>query len=1086
MLGSDSGDFEQNLRALNADLANRFQGIRIALLSQNNPMGVQQAASSARSAMEIISRLLPVGEVSVGDFEEYEIDQHLDDLEQIANGGPHVELFSAAEKINAVLPKIRRALDKNKPSKRQLARAVLSTVDPRFDVLPIGQQQDLAKEWGLHWENMSRAIHSNHTPFATEEVLACASFLEGLLRRYLQPNVIEAIAQIDDILSRFDGSNASSLFREASPLLKNGVLLEYFLNQLSSPAWIVPLSENHHFQAASNAQSDQVGMQRQLYAPLKYIARISKGSPEQCFPVLMSLDVSPSELIKGLIVESACNLLDNQLPAISKKLVDWNVRTSPHISVEQMTGMVSRLQTSGSETEAYDFALGLLGFPERNVATYDLVTPFSEWEYEKFCIELVSVFPDALTLVDLFATVLDEALTLSSRLSMKDSSHFWMPVFDVAGGDRFSKSIKSSLGQLVIDQALVSLARQNMDIEPILDISRKQTSEFFRRFEFFVMGFASQETYPKYWQSLFESAALVPSGQFSDLWIMAGRLCKVATQHDKQQLVDMFARLAVTSDVEPSMLVRALSILCEYDGATFESILGKVCELTGFARINRPRRGIEFSGWAGEISPIKAADISALGADAFLDYIDGWTPDNSFPQPSLYTIAQELKLVLSEETKFLDQSLIRLVEYPEFVGTYLTSRESLLKVASKDELDSWLTLIESSASTSQELASPSMHFLTALIDSKVFLDASDIVLKELRIISLLVRRLEAGEFEVEPETTAVQIYQRAINDSFSMAIAGAISAFSIESIDPQVLEAQEDLRELVLNRLERPQAAILLPSCIIGVKFSWLAYKFPEWTRKLEKQLRYSKRGSIADALIACHFIWGQPTMQVLAEHRWIYDRALTRRTNTIQDQLANEAASLASKLLCVFFVWGQIKSSNDFLQSLGKVLGRVRLEELIQDFGRDLSRRDKIEPVAGGRAQELWEILEAQTAQLDQNVLPDLANAFAEWFSASCLSATWRLETFNRLLETRKFEIRDLYTTCEVIRSLSEDWALECLTIANTLVMGSVRKIDLFWASDHLFDMLDRIDESSGEEVHKAAQSLRGQLARAGVLRAK
>ncbi len=242
-----SDEFMRQLKLLNQNLVDRLEGAKLSLAQPDNPMHVQQAAVSARSAMEIVSDYFPVAAPVTKAQLVQEINRTVDLLEAaldpLSNIVEQNRQVSANEKLN----ELRRLLKLKEDTTRQKAFGVMSQIDPRFESLPPTIQEKRGELWVSNWKRLSGLVHSRDKVTARVFVEESLDFLQETLRYYFQPTVLASVATIDELISKFNGDNAKELFELASALFTNGAVLEYFLAQIDEVEWLPELIERGYF-----------------------------------------------------------------------------------------------------------------------------------------------------------------------------------------------------------------------------------------------------------------------------------------------------------------------------------------------------------------------------------------------------------------------------------------------------------------------------------------------------------------------------------------------------------------------------------------------------------------------------------------------------------------------------------------------------------------------------------------------------------------------------------------------------------------------------------------------------------------------
>lgn len=154
-----SDDFFGQLKQLNENLVDRFNAAKISLEQSDNPMHVQHAALSARSAMEIVSDYFPVASPITKASIKKEISKTIDLLERAIDPAQNLAdlnpQFTAAEKIS----ELRNLVELREDTHSQKAFGVLSQIDPKYESLPPAIQKKRELMWLENWRNLNQLVH---------------------------------------------------------------------------------------------------------------------------------------------------------------------------------------------------------------------------------------------------------------------------------------------------------------------------------------------------------------------------------------------------------------------------------------------------------------------------------------------------------------------------------------------------------------------------------------------------------------------------------------------------------------------------------------------------------------------------------------------------------------------------------------------------------------------------------------------------------------------------------------------------------------------------------------------------------------
>jgi hypothetical protein len=1079
---SSSVEFMEKLRHLNPDLADRIDGAKFSLSQTRNPMNVQQAASSVRSAMELVKRLFPVGSTASETDNHKKIEAAVDAVEfSIYPGGQLAEAnnhLAAKNKID----ELRTLLDE-KGSNKDDANNVMFHVDPWFESLPLKFQKSRTSAWVAHWSKLSAMLHTSGEVAGEQDVKNSLEFLEGVLSYYFNPTVLESASQIDQIVQRLDENNSEELFEEASALFTNGASLEYFLSKLDDPAWINPLIKREYFTASTRHQKYGAPNQPHLYSPLKYLARVAATNPALTALALRQVEDLTSDSIKGLVVDCAAHCSGLELVEIVKKLVQWEVRKSPHVSFDNLLKITRELLDAHFQSEAFQFARATLAFSLEDQNGVNLVAPFAEWEYGIHCKSLAVMFPQNAKVFSLFSKVLEVGLGLSARTGSKNMSVFWLPsLAKRIEIDRFD-SAQTVLAEVLTGHLASVIGDNPRRLDEYLKIIRALEGDFFRRLEYHARGLAAPYALEQSWGLLFSEPLLIKAGAFGEFWLMVKRLCEFSSLDQVQYLSNWLMKLHDDGELSTHTFIRIFSILKSISEEFFGTHLRETLTKTGIPPIDDPEILVKSSPWANDELPINSQTILAIGPEGFIRFLEKFEPEVTFPPQNMYAIAHELRPILQKDPNYLDAVISSAAAFPDVLAVFLDSKIPILAKASDEDVSLWLDSMRASISNIDFPMNSSARLMKGLFTSSHLLKTAKSRQLIWKLLSEILSYATPQVFDDQQVKFDAQIYQTAINDPFSIALDTAIYGLDWSRRNSRPVSEIKDLQGQILGLLSRQSQDNALPVAILGNRFSFITQEFRDWSLELATKLHLTKNKRLMRFFLTCHFNSGHSQRSVLRHHRWIYDKGLKSISGARSDVRQLETQVLTARQLCIFFIQGDLERESNYFDDIRKSVSVEKFELLIREVGHVLARSDSLSTTIQQRSQELWRILEGMHTTAKPGEQPRLASCFSEWLTVTQLPAEWRLLTFRRLLEGGRFVIDDLYSTLEVVSLLALEYPLECIEIAKLIVMRSARKSDLSWSVSFIYGMIEPLKSSALKDVTDAVTDLEEQLARAGYM---
>lgn len=1076
---STAGDkkFLIKLRHLNPDLADRLVGAQVCLAQSNNPMRLQQAASSIRSAMEILIHLFPGAMAKVEEVDG-SIAHILDSLE--ASVVLKSTITSAASSLDLMqgVAQLRLLINEKKENTREIATRVLSEIDPRFQYLPLFTQDARQEAWVSSWRKLNDIVHSRDAVNDEQTVSDCLQYFEAILEAYFQPKILDSAREIDEILLRFDGTNADVLLDEAAHLLTNGATIVYFISKLNNAAWLNPLLQHGYFESGLTSQ------QEHLLEPMRLLARVGAQEPSLMADIIRGLGRTDSPQIKALVVECALNCSVEDLDAVTEKLIWLDIRTAHFVDFEKVLEIVERLKVSVSAKIALGFVGRIISLNPDQQNRFELVAPFPEWDYIKFIKGVSKLFGPSIELFGLLSKVLDQGLQASNANRAPDVSIFWLNSLYEYESDQESKSLRDALASLCVSQVQTKLSISPELVSDFLLILSSLESDFFERLSYFARATSAPAFLDDSWSLLFQDNATLEAGTFGDRWMMAKKLAMHVEDDKLQHLLSHLTDEVSNARISNSTYSRVLSILAETSPHVFEEPLKVHLVSHGLQRLERPELLVRTGIWSGESSPVTSAEIREMGPTEFLSYVAGYEPSDFFARGSKSAIAGELKSVLEENPNFLDGHLKDIHLQVEVFSTYLESRNLIIGKASAPEIIEWLRTISNAIGFENLPMHRIASLFRLLIATPVLETEPSLVTESKLLVSKLLKEVRPTSYVLDTEEKGSQVLQRAINDAYCIALEMAIQAVSwlCESGSPEL--QVEGFLEEITESLERVADKGILPSAIIGAHFTSIAKTSLAWSAQIKRALHLPKNTQAATSFMVSYLHWGRPTFSVFRNNDWILTHALRGANSTQKTPLATELQTLAAQQLCKFFIQGHVQDKDEMFKKLPQQLNRKQFSSLFQSIALAIDNTKPLDEPLLTNSIRLWALLKNLATENRFEEEFTFSDAFSNWFSIESLPEEWRLGTFREILSSGDVSLKDLYGTLECLKSLSRSHPHECLSLVFTLLLKMPHRHDLAWSMHVIYEMIDALPEQPNEPLVEMRTELESQLARLGYSR--
>lgn len=1074
---ADQEKFIGKLRYLNPDLADRLIGARMCLAQSTNPMRLQQAASSIRSALEIVTQLFP-GVMEKAENVEASIDHHLNFLQKSV--GPNSSVSSAASSLDLMqsVAQLRQLIIEKKEFTREIATRVLSEIDPQFKFQPLSTQAAREQAWVLSWRRLNSILHSRGPVNDEQTVVESLRHLEAVLEAYFQPKILDSAREIDEILLRFDGGNADSLLEEAAPLLTNGATIVYFIRKLNDAAWLSPLFHHGYFESGHASQ------QEHLLEPLRLLARVGAKAPALMAEIISGLGKTDSPQIKALVVECVLNCSVEDLGAASEKLIWLDIRSAYFFDCDKILQIVERLRVSVSAETALAFVGRLIFLNRDQQSRFELVAPFPEWDYATFIKGVSQQFGPSIELFEMLAKVLDEGLLAANVGRGPDISIFWLSSLYELDSDQSGSSVRETLASICVSQVESQLSKNPEQLGKYLCIMESLESDFFKRLSYFARATAAPTLIEESWDLLFEDHGTEEAGTFGDRWTMASSLTKHVSDDKLNQLLDYLTDARSKEKISNSTYGRILTILSRTAPHVYEVTLRDHLASHGLQRLNRPDLLLQTRIWSGENSPITAAEIRAMGPNEFMSYIAGFEPADLFASGSKAGIAAELKQVLEQDPHFLDSNLKDLHSQVEVLGAYLESRNLIIGSASESEIIEWLHTVSDAIGVKNLPMHRIASLFRLLIAAPVSQTAPALATEAMSLAAKLVGELKPAPYSLDEEETGTQVLQSAINDPYCIALELAIRTASwIREGGFSELQVDGFLEDITQS-LERIPDDGILPAAIIGTHFTLIVRVSLPWAVRVRRALYLPKSKQKAIAFMVSYLHWGSPTFSIFKNNDWILTQAL-KGTNIAQKTFMHaELQSLAAQQLCKFFIQGHVQDTNDLFKKLPQQLNRAQFSDLFYSIATAIDNTKPLDEPLLTNSMRLWALLKDLASENGFEEEFSFSEAFSKWLSIESLPEEWRLGTFHEIISDGDVSVKDLYGTLESLNSLSRSHPYECLSLVFTLLLKMPHRHDLAWSIHVIYEMLEALPEQSDGRLEEIRNDLESQLARRGYSR--
>lgn len=1074
----------QHIDDLKTSFESIFQGARVALANESNPMRFQQAAVSIRYAMERLSKEL-VGHKSK---EEFSIDNEVelvigslgsrfgashsgDQAELIAD--LKSELFSIAQHVRA-----------SSLTSGFNFQNLFVQLDPGFPSLPPDIRKNNIKKWRRCWSELSDLVHENHVG-ESKQVLGHLQYVETMVLHFLSPDVAHKVNRVSKLVGETSLRDPQDLFNEIKPLLENGIVANRFLRSISEPSWVGPLVEFGYFRTDEPTAQPSPSDQFHLELALEFLARALRSGDVPLDPVLSGLLHRLSDRASALLLEVLALSPASTIAESLDQFDNWGVRESRLIGAESLINLMEILLQDGMESEACKLARFFLVSRTKTSNSGKPSLGLPEWEFLKFLEYCHNRLPLKNDVNFIFADALEEC---------------WLSEFGVPGANyssaifhhisashlmQYSDKAVYRLFAALLSRLQMSSKQSEGGLTQAVACLRGRSSSLFRRIEIQLRKDKLPSMIEESMQAALEMAKTWDEDSFEELVGLIRLASSYAPRDLLLQLEKEFQNTETTVEYPAEMVHHVVSELT--NALQSQKSQKKKPHSEQIDSLKSPSQPLIRTGfWSGDNSPLTSQEMMDLGPQGLVSFLNSWVPPDTFPPQSIEAIAIEVENTLKNQPDFLEPVRNDLKRFPSLLNVFIRAQLTSLPTSNKERILGVLELIKDARQTIGCHVDEVSRFLRGILalPKQPLPMAGQLLVWE--IILDLLRDYEPSLHDLGEVIRPEDFFQRAINNQLAVAFElGVLASIRFPKRSRNVGQWIES-KSLILRKIETLDADLLDLASMIGRHLRYLSALEADWLQKVLKGMRLSKsesRGKAArDALVATYLNWGALDAAVLERWSQHFKPYLRDSSETQKDGLRFKLQVLVVEKILVLSLMGQIDTQSQWFTQISGAKSRAVLLEAAKKVAIALWATKKPSPVLQKRLAALWTWLVTRALTKKDLNAGLVAKMFASWFIASEVDPKWRLSQFrDSLVRAKPIDIPDVYSVMEEISNCAIEYPQESLELLLLVILKHSNSREITMATNSIEAILSTTGANVESENTMLLKDLKAQLGRIG-----
>lgn len=908
--------------------------------------------------------------------------------------------------------------------------------------------------------------------------------------------------------------------REAT---KRGETLDYFFDQLKSPAWIEPLRERGFFRDAPPQTVDQDRLVRApAWSESRFLARVAARAPDLVVEVISTIDTNNERVVEDF-VDAGLALPPANAEIIARLVRHWISERDYlyYLLPRKIIDLVFRL----AQEDAFGTALDLMKTlfePLPAVGSNVWVTSprsrFSAWEYDQHLQRVVAdLIPDSprpilAALVDLLGRALD-LLREASPSSDSDASRAWRVRI---GDDRDRASeVEEALTSALRDASVAIRLKRLLSDRELLEALLTREDELLRRVAMYSFAKPPELDIDVVRPLVVDAAELTdgePSPEYRDLLTIAAPRLEPDEVHSLAEAVmrgpdlDGYRERARRfGDGEPTdeqvaahqarWQIGRLSLLADALPANTRADYDALVAEHGPAEIPV---SWEVRTFMGPKSPRTAEELTALNDRELLAYLRAWRqPDQFGDEPSIEGLARAMSVVTERDPGRISQLAPQLRDVaPAYIQWILHGFDLAVGAERQFEwpplfdLMLWVTaqpreipggrgdeyadLDPGWVWTRKEIAGLLERGLNSRGECAISIDLRG------RVWEILVTIADdpepTPEYEqryggqnMDPTTLSLNTTRpRALRAVIAYAIWVYHSRYGDEQAVDGFSNEIPEVRELLRVHLDVERDPASSVRAVFGQHYANFVALDSAWAGELRDSIFPMKDSPLREAAWGSHIIFTPPYNNVLAMLREQYRRSaeLAAADRHGFKWINGNPAEKLGEHLATFYWRGVIGLDDELFTLFWSNSSANALGHVVEFLGRS-AREVQLTEEIKERLVEFWEWVSATTGAEDASVV---LSGFAWWFTATDLPVDWRVSQLEALL-SRNIQPEPAYLVAEQLSFVAQDNPLAAVRALRLLIeQGDTWAVDA-WRSE-VEEVLRAATRSSDQEAMRVADA--------------
>jgi hypothetical protein len=826
-------------------------------------------------------------------------------------------------------------------------------------------------------------------------------------------------------------------FERAIELIAKGPSqYDYFFDNLDDATWIESLRERGFFSSPPPPDVSEEGEMHPRWSESQFLLRMVERDPEAVAAALRQIPETKNVRVLTDICRIAVALPPERRLEVGKRIrTETAGRALFFLLPEAIGELIIALAAAGEVKFALHFGRELLAVSEaedKSRLRPRVAARMDGWEYERVISELVpELVPYAeLGAVELAADLLQETIEGNGHAEPpRDHAEYWRPAIDdheENRGDDTSQAIVSALRDAAL--RLVDLNEKNLAL--VFDCLRKRQWHLFNRIALFVVSQQPLADLELGCELALDStlmAEVAYSREYDQLVAAVFPHLALPEQDEYLSRVELGPAINATEDpardrqrVEVWQRDR-LSRLVEHLPKTWLATLDDLVERYGEAPVGR--FPVSVGTWSGPTSPMSKEEMESMSAEAVVDFLGTWRPENEMMTPTPEGLARVLSDRVEEAPADFASLAEKIIDLdPTYVRAVLRGLEQALKNDNDLPWGPALELVERAVESPsldepadvRERGDRDPDWRWARKDAASLLEtAAQVGLLPPDFGARAWDSLEPLSWDSEPDLAYERQYGGSNMDPLTLSLnttrgeamhaVVAFAAWAKKQSDSELLElALENLG----THLDPTRESSETVRGVFGARLHQIHWVSSDWLRGQIGAI-FPRDPELAPLRIAAwdtYLIWGRPSPALFEMLEAEYSNAVEELPVS---ELRNEAArknpgQALAEHLATFLWWGVVGTAEEDLPA--RFFARAEPNDaghLLDVLGRSLGDEENqpINPQVLKRLEGLWAEVPEWIGARPQEERDAILREFGSLFASGAFDQAWADRELLRLV---------------------------------------------------------------------------------------